>query len=241
MFCLHDKPTGKINTKNGALWVCMQPSTCHFSCSEDQKYLYAGGVEDFLNTGQSRPLCCMSEDGVRNYAKMKVVTGIGKENFTRPFFVCSKVIDPCSYFEWGDQKIPETPLCEHQKPSRMFTVKKEGRNKDRSFFCCRERDDEKRCKFFKWAEDVEEDPLASGHIELFSNPPSYKYTVKKTGEMFTSYEKNCKKAYAQFIRCKRKRDKKKDAPDFLQAEKEFVVSSKGYENETVVKKPKLCE
>ena len=181
MLCLHAKPTGKINTKNGTLWVCMQPSTCHFSCSEDQKYLYAGAVEDFLNTGQSRPLCCMGEDGTRNYAKMKVVTDIGKENFTRPFFVCSKVIDPCSYFEWGDQKIPETPLCEHQKPSRLFTVKKEGRNKDRSFFCCRERDDEKRCKFFKWTEDVEEDPLASGHIELFGNPPSYKYTVKKNG------------------------------------------------------------
>ena len=99
MFCLHDKPTGKINTNNGVLRVCMQPSTCHFSCSEDQKYLYTGGVEDFLNTGQSRPLCCMGEDGVRNYATMKVVTGIGKENFTRPFFVCSKINDPCSYFE----------------------------------------------------------------------------------------------------------------------------------------------
>ena len=54
--------------------------------------------------------------------------------------------------------------------------------------------------------------------------------------MFTSYEKNRKKAYVQFIRSKRKRDQKEDAPDFL-----HLVSSKGYENETVVKKPKLWE
>ena len=141
----------------------------------------------------------------------------------------------------------------------MFTVKKEGPNKGRSFFCCRERE-ENRCKFFKWVnENVEEDPLMPGCMVLFSNPPSYKYTVKKTGAMFTSHEKDRKKAYAQFIRSKRKGDKKEDAPDFLQAEKEFVEkrlfsplqqhlvsssstdSSKGYENETVVKKPKLCE
>ena len=218
MLCLHAKPAGKINTKNGSSWVCVQPSTCHFSCSEDQKYLYTGAVEDFLSTGQSRPLCCMGEDNVRNYAKMKVVTDMGKESFTRPFFVCSKEVDPCSYFEWGDQKILETPLCKHQQPSRMFTVKKEGPNKDRSFFCCRERD-ENRCKFFKWVnEDVEEDPLMPGCMVLFSNPPSYKYTLKKNGAMFTSHEKDRKKAYAEFIRSKRK----EDAPDFLQGHMEFL-------------------
>ena len=223
------------------MWVCMQPSTCHFSCSEDQKYLYTSGVEDFLNTGQSRPLCCMGEDGVRNYAKMKVVTTMEKASFTRPFFVCSKEADLCSYFEWGDQRIDETPLCEHQQPSRLFTVKK-GRNKDRSFFCCRERD-EKRCKFFKWTEDVEEDPLVPGYIELFSNPPSYKYTVKKTGAQFTSYEKDRKKAYAEFIRSKRKEDTRNDPPDihqthiaFLRAEQPSLFGS----NSDVCKK-KLLE
>ena len=231
MLCLHGKPTGKINTKNGTSWVCVQPSTCRFSCSEDQKYLYAGAVEDFLNTGQSRPLCCMGEDGVRNYAKMKVVTDVEKASFTRPFFVCSKEADPCSYFEWGDQRIIKTPLCQHQQPSRLFTVKKEGQNKDRSFFCCRERD-EKRCKFFKWTEDVEEDPLVSGYIELFSNPPSYKYTVKKTGAQFTSYEKDRKKAYAEFVRSKRKGDTRDDPPDihqthiaFLRTEHPFLFES----------------
>ena len=171
MFCLHGKPAGKISMKNNVLWVCRQPSTCHFSCFEKQsdKDLYITGVKAFLNTGQSIPLCCISKDGERNYAKIKVVRDINKKNYGRPFFVCSKGFDPCSYFEWGDQKIPETPLCEHQQSSQMFTVKKEGPNKNRKFFCCRERDTEKRCKFFKWTEDVEEeeDPLTYNKVETF--------------------------------------------------------------------------
>ena len=215
MLCLHGKPTGKIKTEKGlTLWVCQQPSTCHFSCSEDEKYLYSGAVEDFLSTSQPRPLCCMGE-GMRNYAKMKVVTDMGKESFGRPFFVCSKKdqSDQCNYFEWGDQRIVETPLCKHGKPSRMLKVKKEGPNKDRSFFCCRERE-ENRCKFFKWiVGDAEEDPLMPGCIVLFSMPPSYKYTVKKTGAMFTSHEQDRKKAYAEFLRSNRR----EDAPDILQS------------------------
>ena len=101
----------------------------------------------------------------------------------------------------------------------MLKVKKEGPNKGRSFFCCRERE-ENRCKFFEWANDdvEEEDPLMPGHIELFSMPPSYKYTVKKTGAMFTSHEKDRKKAYAEFIRSKRK----EDAPDIHQTHIAFL-------------------
>ena len=219
VLCLHSQPAGKIKTKNGIAWVCQQPSTCHFSCPDEQEYLYGGAVEEFLSTGQSRPLCCMGENYVRNYAKLKVVTDMEKESFARPFFVCSKKDDPCSYFEWGDQKIVETPLCKHQWPSRMLKVKKEGPNKGRSFFCCRERE-ENRCKFFKWVDnnDEEEDPLMPGHIELFSMPPSYKYTLKKTGAMFTSHEKDRKKAYAEFVRSKRN----EDAPDIHQAHIAFL-------------------
>ena len=218
VLCLHSQPAGKIKTKNGISWVCQQPSTCHFSCPDEQEYLYSSAVEEFLSTGQPRPLCCMGENYVRNYAKLKVVTDMEKESFARPFFVCSKKDDPCSYFEWGDQKIVETPLCKHQWPSRMQKVKKEGPNKGRSFFCCRERE-ENRCKFFRWADNNdEEDPLMPGHIELFSMPPSYKYTVKKTGAMFTSHEKDRKKAYAEFVRSKRK----EDAPDIHQAHMAFL-------------------
>ena len=155
--------------KNNALWVCRQSSTCHFSCYEKQsnKNLYTGAVEAFLNTGQSIPLCCIRKDGERNYAKIKVVTDIKKENYGRPFFICSKGFNPCSYFEWGDKKIPEVPLCEHEQPSRMFTVKK-GQNKDRSFFRCRERDTEKRCKFFKWSEDMDAPNIQQTHTAFLS-------------------------------------------------------------------------
>ena len=83
----------------------------------------------------------------RRYAKMKVVTDTEKESFGRPFFVCPAKRNPCNYFEWGDQEIVETPLCEHRWPSQMLKVKKEGPNKDRSF--------ENRCMFFKWANDDE--------------------------------------------------------------------------------------
>ena len=69
---------------------------------------------------------------------------------------------------------------------------------------------------------MKEDPLMSGCMVLFSNPPSYKYTLKKNGATFTSYEKDRNKAYAEFIRSKRKGDKKEDAPDFLQAEMKFL-------------------
>ena len=86
---------------------------------------------------------------------MKMVTDKEKENFGRPFFVCPHKRNPCNYFEWGDQKIPETPLCEHLRACRMFTVKKEGPNKNRRFFCCGERD-ENRCKFFQWFEELED-------------------------------------------------------------------------------------
>ena len=90
-------------------------------------------------------------DVVRNYTKMKVVTDMKKESYGRPFFVCPirKQNQRCDYFAWGDQTIVERPLCEHGKPSRLLTVKKEGPNKGRKFFSCAEQK-ENRCDFFEW-------------------------------------------------------------------------------------------
>ena len=153
MLCLHGKPTGKIETEKGTLLTCQQSSTCHFSCPEDQKYLYSRAVEYFLRTNQDRPLCCMGEGTSRNYAKMKAdtVTYLG-----RPFFVCSKKFDPCNYFAWGDKRIIPRPVCEHGKPSRLLKVKNEGPNKDRKFFAC-DQDVEKPMSFFEWfKEDLAE-------------------------------------------------------------------------------------
>ena len=211
MLCLHGEPVGTSTTVNGTFWFCKQPSTCHLLCSEDNAFLYDKAVKEFLATNQPRPMCCSVEDVnpkqfddsvayERNYAKMKVVTDMEKASFGRPFFVCSKE-NGCKYFEWGDERIIAKPLCKHGKPSKLLKVKKEGPNKDRNFFCCRE-PRETSCKFFKWVNISYpiEDPLEPGCMVLFSNPPSYKYTVKKTGAMFTSGEKDRKKAYDEFLR-----------------------------------------
>ena len=89
ILCLHGEPAGTSTTKNGTLWVCQQPSLCHFSCSEAKKHLYNRAVKRFLRTNQARPKCCgiapdcgASKTGFgrrgpspeRNYAKMKVDT-----------------------------------------------------------------------------------------------------------------------------------------------------------------------
>ena len=144
MLCLHNKPPGKIKTGKGTLWVCQQPSTCHFSCSEDKQYVYSRAVERFLSTNQARPLCCMGEGTSCNYAKMKVVISLA-----RPFFVCSKKDDPCNYFAWGDEHIIPRPLCKHGKPCDLEKIDKEGPNQERYFFCCPE-PKKKDCNFFIW-------------------------------------------------------------------------------------------
>ena len=205
MLCLHGEEATKSTTENGTFWFCNPPEKCLFVCSDEEVDLYNAAIKDFLATKQSVPKCCSGE------TKMKVVTDMEKQNFGRPFFVCANEDDPCKYFEWGDQQIIKKPLCKHGKPSGLFRVKKEGPNKDRMFFRCREK--ENTCKFFKWFYGPDpEDPLLPGCITLFSMPPSYKYTVKKTGAMFTSSEKDRKKAYAEFLQ----KGAKHDAPDIHQ-------------------------
>ena len=196
MLCLHcDKCYATTSHKNGTFWYCAHlASSCHFKCTKDNAELYSKGVKEFLATKQDRPKCCAikstlvtNEGSVemphrgRQYAKMKVVTDRKKESYGRPFFVCPirKQNQRCNYFAWGDQTIFERPLCEHGKPSRLLTVKKEGPNKDRKFFTCDEQK-ENQCDFFEWfREEPEEDPLIP---------------------VFTSHEKDRKKTYNEFLR-----------------------------------------
>ena len=162
MLCLHGEPAGTSTTKNGTFWHCKQiGSSCHLMCSEDQSPLYAKTVKEFLATKQAQPKCCVREKPYgckveipkvaveRNYAKMKVIIDKENENYGRPFFVCSKENDRCSYFEWGDECLVKRPLCKHGKPCELHTVEKEGPNYDRSFFCC-PRPKNEDCKFFIW-------------------------------------------------------------------------------------------
>ena len=155
MLCLHGKPTGTIKTEKGTLLVCQQPSTCHFSCSEGRGYLYGRAVECFLRTNQDRPLCCMGEDGTRNYAKMETGTG---SNLGRPMFVCSKKSDPCNYFAWGDKRIVPRPVCEHGKPAQLLGVKNKGPYKGRKFYACYQ-DGQNKCHFFEWVKEDLDDAI----------------------------------------------------------------------------------
>ena len=49
------------------------------------------------------------------------------------------------------------------------------------------------------AENTDEDPLEPSRYMRLSNPPLYKYKVKKTGVIFISKEKDRKKAYEEFL------------------------------------------
>ena len=171
MLCLHGKPAGALTTKKGIFWRCQErKNSCHFICSEEQGPLYQKAVEAFLDTHQGQPRCCadkipsvkvLKDDeyveippgfcstgcSTRRHAKMKVVTDMKNANFGRPFFICSKKYDRCNYFEWGNQKIVEKPLCNHGKQSQLNVVKNEGRNKGRKFFCCAEPN---QCEFILW-------------------------------------------------------------------------------------------
>ena len=162
MICLHGEEACASITKKGILWHCNQPSTCHFFCTEEDEFIYDQGVKKFLATKQPQPLCCMLKGIVRNYAKMRVNTYPEDESFGRPFFVCSKKVDQCNYFAWGDQAIIPRPLCEHGKPCGIQKEWKEGPNKGRYFFSCAESYKTTRgpCKFFKWMEIEDQREIA---------------------------------------------------------------------------------
>ena len=213
MLCLHGEEAASTETEKGKFWYCnRKEEKCLVNCWNDDYDLYDNAIKAFLATNQNIPKCCMGEK-TRHQARMKVVRDMEKANFGRPFFVCPKQNEPCRYFQWGDQTIVETPLCKHGNPSRLVRVKKEGPNKDRLFFSCMEKRGDQ-CKFFKWFYGPDpEDPLLPGCIVLFSNPPSYKYTLKKNGAMFASSHSDRKKAYEEFLR----KGEKTDPPDIHQA------------------------
>ena len=160
--CLCRKPTGGTFTVNG-LCSCVC-SFCHFFCTEEDAFVYDQAVKKFLATKQPQPLCCMSEGIVHNYAQMKANTDMKSDNFGRPFFVCSKKVDPCYYFAWEDEVIIPRPLCEHGKPCDIQKERKEGPNKGRLFFSCAEPSSYNPargpCKFFKWMETEDEREIA---------------------------------------------------------------------------------
>ena len=52
----------------------------------------------------------------------------------------------------------------------------------------------------------DEDPFEPFSTVYFSNPPSYGYTVKETGENFTSRHENRIEAYKEYLSLKTKKE-----------------------------------
>ena len=68
--------------------------------------------------------------------------------------------------------------------------RKESANHGRLFYACSKGKDDS-CGYFEWHDQKEdEDPFEAFSTVYFSNPPSYGYTVKETGETFTSRHEN---------------------------------------------------
>ena len=156
MLCLCGKSTDAFRR-------CDQEPSCHFTCPEDEAWIYDRAVKKFLATKQDRPKCCgvTPEASERNYAKFGVSLvpngvyldvlsrGCCFPNFGRPFFECPKGEDGCAYFAWGDEALIDVPLCKHGESCRLLKVWEEGPNKGRWFLCCPEFR-ENSCGFFQW-------------------------------------------------------------------------------------------
>ena len=73
-------------------------------------------------------------------------------------------------------------------------VEKDGANHGRLFCACWKGKDDS-CGCFKWKDTREdEEPFEQFCTVYFSNPPSYEYTAKETGDKFTSRHENRIKA-----------------------------------------------
>ena len=128
---------------------------------------------------------------------------IFKLSFGRPFFVCSDKEKPCSFWQWGDVIRPQ---CYNGVQCSMRKVKKKGANYGRLFYSCSKGKDNS-CGYFEWRDKTEDkDPFGPFPSVHFSNPPSYGYMVKETGEKFTSHHENCIEAYKEYLCLKTKKE-----------------------------------
>ena len=85
-------------------------------------------------------------------------------------------------------------------------VEKDSANHDRLFYACWKGKDDL-CGCFEWKDTREdEDPFEQFCTVYFSNPPSYEYAVKETGDKFTSRHENCIKAYQEYLSLKTKEE-----------------------------------
>ncbi|KAM6206407.1 5'-3' DNA helicase ZGRF1 [Sarcoramphus papa] len=70
------------------------------------------------------------------------------------------------------------PLCNHMRPAKLVTVKKEGQNKGRLFYTC-DAPKAEQCLFFKWIEDV-------NPAQIKSRPTVVLHDIKSIGTYLRS-------------------------------------------------------
>ena len=141
--------------------------------------MYEKAITAWRCTEQPHPRC----DGHHKLAKMCVVKNLMNVNYGRPFFVCGEKAKPCSFWMWGDVQPLAKPECRHGLPCATRKVKKEGLNKDRLFYCCRN-DKESTCRFFEWAPDEE---LGFFQTVNFSKEPLEKQSCNKNNYLATKF------------------------------------------------------
>ncbi|CAB3984635.1 endonuclease 8-like 3 [Paramuricea clavata] len=199
MKCLHGKSASTSTTSNGSFWFCGQNPSCHFFCSEEDGYRFEKAIIAWKSAGAHQPQCHEHQ----KLARMRIVKDPMKEDYGRPFFVCSHRENPCSFWQWGDVAETVRPNCRHGFPCCIRKVKKEGLNKDRTFFCCPNGKDNS-CSYFEWTPSEEDIPVCPCFEVNFSMPPSYNYTIKRTGERFTSRCGDRMKAFKEHLENKSK-------------------------------------
>ena len=222
--CLCRRPTAGEFTENGLCRFC---NYCFYYCTEEDAFIYDQAVKKFLATKQPQPLCCNVDGIIHVKAKMRVKTDVESDDFGRPYFVCSKKRDPCSYFAWGDEAIIPMPLCEHGKPCHRQKEWKEGPNKGRYFFSCGEPSSyipgRGPCKFFKWMEpedqrEIAEDTSAE-FLRLNDEFPYYSDEVlklmaeRRTDALARNEEFNMHQEYMKLIRTKESLEKRIDGKE----------------------------
>ena len=199
MECLHGVPAASVITKNGKFWRCDNKhyKSCEFFCPDQDRSLFETALLLWKTNGAPRPVCHVHQKP----AKMRVVRNVAKQNFGRPFFVCSSRENPCSFWEWGDRVEIPRPTCQHGLICRVRKVKKEGNNQGHLFYCCPNQK-ETSCGFFEW-KPIEGSNDNRPRVErlccLFSSPPQYRYMVCDTGLTFQSRREDPNEAFAEYI------------------------------------------
>ena len=179
MECLHCLPASSIVTQKCTFWFCGQKPSCEFFCPDQDYFMFGKAMTSFREYGCVHLRCFRHG----RTAKIRMVKDTNNQNYSRSFFVCSERDDPCGFWQWGDFFEGLKPVCQHNLICRTKKVKKEIPNQGRLFYCC-PHPRESACDLFAWK--PEEYPYAPGCMCLFSNPPSYRHTVKKTRETLTT-------------------------------------------------------